>query len=230
MRNVHLVVRPLNEREIPDHVEDKVLAKAYLETAYGLDSDMEVHGWDQPPLLYIFRLKRRDESIGSALIMDGRPVPGFHQLVSKYMSQGGRMHHALLHVAEAWNDLIKMFRHREFLNDIGGVALVHEGWGLLHDDLTDGDRDAADRREIHLHPKRVEIRMVHIAGPSGLRVALSHPRDGVPMQLMGQARPFGPAHEHGSGGDVPNALHYLYETVTGQEPGEWSTWWKQYDY
>lgn len=225
---MHLVVRPLNEREIPDGVEDPILAKAYLEMAYGLEADFAPFGWDQPPVLLFLRVRERVDLNGAvALVVDGTPVPRFHLLVSNYMSQGGRMHHALLSVADAFQAMRSSPPFQKLdLREVQGVALVHEGWALMGP----GFEDVAERREIHRHPERVETRMVHVSGPDGLRVNINFPRDGVPMQMMGQARPGTEPSTYSVGGDVPNALQYLLETVQGKAPGDWRVWEQQYTY
>jgi hypothetical protein len=45
--NVRLIVRPLDERDIPDDVKDLVLAKMFLELTADLDSEVAVNGCDQ---------------------------------------------------------------------------------------------------------------------------------------------------------------------------------------
>lgn len=230
---VHFIARPLNEREIPDTVQDKVLARTYLEMAYSLEAEVAPAGWDQPAQLLLLRTRARQTQQGAeALVVDGTQLPGFHQVVHNHMRVGNRMHHALLHVAEAWASLSgdSVFR-KISMSDVQGVALIHEGWALVPsaDTLEEYNQVAADR-QVHQHPDRVEVRMVFVCGPDGMRVGLNQVRDGVPMHLIGQARPGMHPREYQLAGDVPNALQYLLETIQGRQPGDWDVWEKQYDY
>ena len=235
MNNVHFVVRPLNEQELPEGLSDKVLAKTYLELAYSLDSEVAAAGWDQPPQLLILRVRGRTSQPGvSALAVEGTVLPQFDRLVHRYTSQGGRMHHALLHAADAWRTLIELPAFRSLdMDDVQGIALVHEGWALFRpsDEAAQQEHLQAMRtRKVEQHPDRVEVRMIHIAGPNGLRVSLNLPRDGVPVHMIGEAVPGAHVSTYQVGGEVPNALHYFLEVARGQEPGEWEAWSEQYDY
>lgn len=232
---LHFIVRPLNERELPEQVQDKPLAKAYLEMAYNIDSEIGVDGWDQPPRLMVLRVRGRTSQQGmEALVVDGTHVPEFHTLVSQYMEQGGRMHHALLHAADAWQRMVQLPLFRTLnMDDVQGIALIHEGWALFRppdDDKAKEYQQASSSRQVHVHPDRVEVRMVHIAGPDGLRVSLNAPRDGVPMHLIGQAIPGAKPSDYQVSGDVPNAMQYFLEVVQGREPGDWEAWSAQFDY
>lgn len=228
-RKMHLVVRPLNEREIPEQVEDKVLARTFLELAYNINTDVDPFGWDQPPSLHVLRMRARhaaDEVV--AVVVDSTPIPGFHLLVSDAMAQGARMHHVLVHVAESWRALMNQppFRGMD-VSAVQGAVLISEGWMLTGTQDEDRQR-AAEERRIHEHPDRVEVRMITVAGPSGLRVMLNYPRDGVPQHLIGQARPGQVPSSYQVAGDLPDALQYLLEVMQGHEPGAWQSFREQF--
>lgn len=226
---MHLVVRPLNEREIPDRVEDKVLARTYLELTYNVNTDVAGFGWDQPPQLHVLRVRaRHGDAAAVGMVVDSTPLPGFELLVAKAMSQGARMHHVLLHVAEQWHLLQQepMFRNLD-MNSVQGLVLISEGWMLVGGSDEERERAAQERR-IHEHPDRVEVRMITVVGPEGLRVMLNQPRDGVPQHLIGQARPGQPPSSYGVGGDMPDALQYLLETIRGGELLDWDEFQSRY--
>lgn len=234
-RKLRMLVRPLNERELPDDLDDVVMGRTFLELAYNLSAEVGAGGWDQPAQLLLIRLVDRT-MLGGAIgvAVEGWPIPGFHQLSQRFMSQGGRMHHAVLAVAEGWETLMKdeVFRKIRW-DDVAGVALVHEGWMLMidqDDERAAGYKAAAAAKKVHEHADRVETRLVNMADATGLRVGLQAPRDGVPMHLIGQARPGAHPRTYQLAGDVPNVLQYLAEVIAGKEPGEWATWQEQYEY
>ena len=114
---------------------------------------------------------------------------------------------------------------------LAAVALVNEGWMLTPtEDRWEEMEAVVQAREVHKHPERIEVRMIHLAGRDGLRVSYLEPRDGVPQTIVGQAKVGKATSDMGVGGDVPGSLHYFMETVQhGQTPGEWSQWWRQFD-
>ena len=234
-RKIRMMVRPLNERELPDDLDDVVMGRTFLELAYSLNTEVGAGGWDQPAQLMLIRMVDRT-LLGGAIgvAVEGWPVPGFAELSHRLMNQGGRMHHAILAVAEGWETLMKQsFFSKIRWDDVVGVALVHEGWMLLIDEEDERAADykaAAAAKKVHQHKDRVETRLVNMADANGLRVGLQSPRDGVPMHLIGQARPGAHPSTYQLAGDVPNAIQYLAEIIAGRQPGEWKTWQERYEY
>lgn len=154
-----------------------------------IESDVDKDGWDQPN--WLFRIDVHPAPImGMAALATGEiPWPE---------EQGRR------HPAEAlqidMTAVLALSAEELRIDQFVGVALAVESWGVeTRDPDTPEIRRARERRELHLHPDRYELRVVMLIAPETQVVA--YRRRGHPPEVMDMA-----THE----GTVPEALRSLF--------------------
>lgn len=218
-----LIIKPIDLSEIPDDVPDKAWVKIMVELAYGLASEANEHGWNQPHDLLLLNGKRLIESGVTAGAVQPTVVPGFMKMIVEQCE--GHPYRAIVHAAYAWERTAAMLPSGAAAagKQVLGVALVSEGWALFG---AEGPQHAG---RIADHPQRVETRMIDIALRGNTRISYMQPRDGAPQHLVSQAdRPEGYS---GSVGDIPNALQFLMQTIVlGHVPMDWSSFEALWDY
>jgi hypothetical protein len=155
--------------------------------------------WDEPPALYTVH-----HSWGACRLQPLKVPPG-----SWY---GRSPHDVILSIALT----ISAAPSRRHPPDLLGVAVRTEGWVLLNEDMTPGQRRraAAGRlTRVSLETNRVEARVLHGIDTAGTDYHLHRPRGG---KLVTFIRP--PGGEAADLGEVPEALRSLLDAITSRQP------------
>jgi hypothetical protein len=227
-----------NYPDIPTTLPDQERAACLLQTCEDLATEFTLYGWDQPPTFgFLYERKRRISDTIMTAEMEFSPIPGFTfawKMLNQRYPDKARMHWAICTAADEMRQFVDRFPPAE---NLVAVALVHEAWMLVPD--ADDEKAfeemerASQSRTIHEHPDRVEVRGVNAVDLDGVRYGVLKPRAGQKVtsddfnKLVGR---WGSEEEVAVGGDVPNALQYFLDIITGKPTPPFDQYEQLYDY
>lgn len=225
-RKMRFINRPMDfdDKNIADDVPDRVRAKMITEVLYNLDGEFRPQGWDAPPVLgFLYQRGVARQGHLELAYLEFDPVPGFAVAYERVP----RPHWAIVNSADMMRPLIE--RNPEMIpKTLLAIVMKSEAWALWSSDEMSEEQlrkrqEAAEHRQLHQHPDRVEVRQLNAVDVDGVRYGLLSERDGITRHIVGTVK-------SGLSGDVTNALAYFLNVTLGRETPNWEAWSKIYDY
>jgi hypothetical protein len=145
------------------------IAHAISATLRKLDGEVDKGGWDRVPTLWAIRraaMETSEQGLAIALLVELVPT-------GDLFAQRGHPTDMLAALAVTAGENPGMISPVDLL----AFAFVAEAWSVASPKGDKRSREGADARQLHLHPDRVEIRMVNAVDTGGLRYVHIIPRD-----------------------------------------------------
>ncbi len=157
-----------------------------------MESDIDEHGWDQPPRLFVIYRDLVDPAVMSegedAFILT---ITSFAdaQIAEAFTTPAGDAGGHLSWFMKRLASVVRTAPPGIVPDNVFGWALCAEGWELAAEASTDDDEwdemvKVADAHQIHADPRRVEIRIIEAVDRAGATYALTHRRATGERSLM----------------------------------------------